>query len=479
MKVAEYTSRDGLGLAELVRKGEVTPAELVEVAFTAIEQVDPQIHAITALLREQAEAAARGAIPAGPFAGVPLLFKEMILMCRGAPIGMGSRLFAGLVAQEDTALMARYREAGLIPIGQTSAPEFGLNVSTEPVAHGATRNPWRLDRIAGGSSGGSAAAVAARMVPIAHGNDGGGSLRIPASCCGVFGLKPTRARLPIGPLTGELLNGLGIEHALTRTVRDSAALLDATAGPAPGARYFAPPPERPYLEEVARPPGRLRIAFTDTPPNGAPVSDACRDALRKTVALCAELGHELVEARPAIDPEHRGRAFNGLFAANQAYLFDVVAPRLGREATPETVEAVCLSLAEKGRRMSAVDMLSAEASMDIVSRSIGEFFTRFDVLLTPTLAHPPLPLGTLDANAPGVDAFEFLDRCFQLSPFCADYNLAGNPAMSVPLHTSPDGLPVGMHFVTRYADEATLFRLAAQLEQAAPWSDRRPAVCAG
>jgi amidase len=479
MNVSEYASYDGLGLAELVRRGEVTPAELVEIALAAIEQVNPRVNAVIALLREDAEAEARGPLPAGPFTGVPFLLKDLGVNCRGAPMAMGSRLFAGMVSPIDTEHMARFRRAGLIALGKTNTPEFGLNLSTEPVSHGPTRNPWDLGRIAGGSSGGSAAAVAARVVPLAHGNDGGGSLRVPGSCCGVFALKPTRGRNPSGPLAGNPLNGLAAQHVLSRSVRDSAAVLDATAGPDPGAPFFAPPPERPFLEEVSRPPGRLRIAFSDTPSNGAPVSDACRRALQRAVALCEDLGHELVEARPPLDPAQHRDIFHRLFAANAVFLLDVLAPMMGLAPRPEVLESANLSMWEKGRGMSAADLLACDAEMNAVSRVVGEFLTRFDVLLTPTMAEPPFPLGVLDANAPGLDGFEFVDRIFQFSPFCVDFNVTGNPAMSVPLHMSEDGLPIGVQFVGRYADEATLFRLAGQLEQAAPWAERRPPVCAG
>jgi amidase len=478
MKFSEYAAHDGLGLAELVRGGQVTPRELLDTALAAVEEVNPRINAVINVLRSQAEKEATGPLPEGPFRGVPFLVKDLVLGYAGVPTAMGSRLFAGFVAPGDSELMARYRRAGLVTIGKTNTPELGVSFSTEPVAFGPTKNPWDLTRIAGGSSGGSAAAVAARIVPLAHANDGGGSIRVPASCCGLFGLKPTRGRTPIGPSLAEGWNGLGIEHAVSRSVRDSAALLDATAGGDVGAPYAAAPPERPYLEETRRAPGRLRIAFSDRTFNGVKASGAARESLKKTVKLCEELGHELVEATPSYSPDELRAAFGGIVAANLAFLIHVVGPMFGMAPSPDNIEASNWALAERGRRLSASDLLGFQAMMNTISRQVGGFFTQFDVLLTPTLPGPLLPLGELDMSS-AATAELFLEKCTEVSPYTPVFNLTGNPAMSVPLHHDPDGLPRGMHFVGRHGDEATLFRLAGQLEQAAPWDARRPPVCAG
>ncbi|EYF04682.1 amidase [Chondromyces apiculatus] len=478
MKLSDYTTFDGLGLADLVRKREVTPAELLECASMALSQVNPDLNAVIRSLRDDAEQALRAGLPEGPFTGVPFLVKDLSLLTAGAPTGMGARLFQRFVAPVDSEQMARFRRAGLVTFGKTSTSELGLNVVTEPRAHGPTRNPWRTDLSPGGSSGGSGAAVAARIVPLAHGTDAAGSIRIPASCCGLFGLKPTRGRNPAGPLEGEQLAGLAAEHVLTRSVRDSAAMLDVTAGADPGAPYTVPPPARSFLEETRTPPGKLRIAFMEEPLNGVPVSDACQQALRRTLTLCEELGHELVPARPQVDAAQLRAVFN-LIPAFTAYTLDMVAPMYGLEAGPETVEATTLALLAAGRRMSAAEVFAAFALRDQISRTVGHFFTRFDVLLSPTLAAPPLPLGTLDANDPTYDGFGWMDRLFTAVPFTPLANVTGDPAMSVPLHVSEDGLPIGVHFEARQGDEATLFRLAAQLEEAAPWASRRPGICAG
>lgn len=478
MHISEYTSHDALGLADLVRRREVTPAEVMSAAIAAIDQVNPALNAVIRPLRDDAARAVAAGLPEGPFTGVPFLIKDLVLSYAGAPTGSGSRLFADLVAPADTELMARYRRAGLVTLGKTNAPELGFNAATEPVAHGPTRNPWRTDRIPGGSSGGSAAAVAARMVPLAHANDAGGSIRVPAACCGLFGMKPTRARTPAGPLMGEMIFGYGVEHAVTRSVRDSAALLDATAGPDPGAPYFAPPPSRSYLEEVSAPPGRLRIAFSDVAWNGAKVSAEVQGALRRAAALCEALGHELTPAQPEVAWAQLRTAYNRVLGAVQAYSFDHLCPMLGLSPGPDNVEAVNLGYWEMGRGQSAADLVAALGLRDLISRQVGQFFTRFDALLTPTLSDVPLPLGSLNADDPTVDAEAFMDRVFQFAAFTPLFNVTGNPAMSVPLYLSEDGLPIGLQFVGRYGDEATLFRLAGQLEEAAPWAERRPPVCA-
>ncbi|WP_437643707.1 amidase [Sorangium sp. So ce362] len=477
MKISEYTAFDALGLAELVRRREVTPAELMDVASAAVEQVNPALNAVISSLRDDAERAIRAGLPEGPFTGVPYLVKDLGLLVAGTPTGMGSRLFQGLVSPADDELMTRFRRAGLVSLGKTNTPELGLNVVTEPAAHGPTRNPWRPDRTPGGSSGGAAAAVAARMVPMAHGNDVAGSIRVPASCCNLFGLKPTRGRVPTGPIEGEVLMGFATDHVLTRSVRDSAALLDAIAGPDPGAPYFAPPGPRSFLEEARMPPGRLRIAFSDAAWSGVPVHDECKLAVRRAAALCEQLGHEVVPARPEIDWERVRIAFRMLLSY-QAHLLDRVCPLFGLAPGPDTLEAATLTMAEAGRRMSAVDVHDVLVARDQLSRELGQFFTQFDVLLTPTLATLPIPPGTLDASDPAVGAEAWLDRLFEFAAFTPLFNVNGSPAMSVPLHVTADGLPVGVQFAGRYADDATMLRLAGQLEQAAPWDRRRPGLCA-
>lgn len=477
MKISEYTAFDALGLAELVRRREVTPSELLDVASAAIEQVNPALNAVIASLRDDAERALRAGLPDGPFTGVPYLVKDLGILIEGSPTGMGSRLFQDLVSPADDELMTRFRRAGLVALGKTNTPELGLNVVTEPVAHGPTRNPWRPDLTPGGSSGGAAAAVAARMVPMAHGNDVAGSIRIPSSCCGLFGLKPSRGRIPTGPVEGEVLMGFATDHALTRSVRDSAALLDAIAGPDTGAPYYAPPPARPFLEEARTPPGKLRIALIETAFSGVPVHDECKRAVRRAAALCEELGHEVVPAQLDIDWERVRLSFRMLLSY-QAHLLDRVCPALGLVPSRDTLEAATLAMAELGRRMSAVDLHDVIIARDQLTRQVGRFFTQFDAVLTPTLATPPIPLGTLNANDPALEVETWLDRCFAFAAFTPLFNVTGNPAMSVPLHVTADGLPVGVQFAGRYADEATLLRLAGQLEQAAPWARSRPGICA-
>jgi amidase len=475
MHLREYVTFDGLGLAELVRRREVKPEELVQVALSAIETVNPSLNAVIGLLESETRATLARPLPDGPFAGVPFLLKDLVLHLAGVPTDLGSRLFKGLVAPHDTTLMARYRRAGLIPIGRTNTPELGFNATTEPVLHGPTRNPWNPEYSTGGSSGGSAAAVSAGMVPVAYANDGAGSIRIPASLCGLFGLKPTRGRTPSGPDVAEGLNGLGVEHVLSRSVRDSAAMLDATLGPDVGDRYTITPPERPYLEEVGREPGKLRIAFTCAVGAGVPVSPECVAAVEAAAKLCRELGHEVVEAHPAYRPEAIGAALAAIWSSGTAAWVDGLAPMLGRTPGPDVLEASIWATVLKGRELKAVELQRAFAIMNHVSREVGRFFLQYDVLLTPTLPFAPYRLGVLNANAPAT-ADEWMQRAFQYCAFTAPFNLTGQPAMSVPLHWSAEGLPVGVQFVGPFEGEAKLFRLAGQLEQAQPWARRTPAL---
>jgi amidase len=387
---------------------------------------------------------------------------------------MGSAFMRNFVPDHDNELVIRLKRAGLIIVGKTSTPELGILPTTEPRLFGASHNPWDINRTPGGSSGGSAAAVAARFVPMAHGNDGGGSIRIPASCCGLFGLKPTRARNPLGPDFGDLFSGLVIDHALTRSVRDSAALLDATAGPDTGDPYWAPPPVRPFLQEVGADPGGLRIAFTTSTPRGVKVHTDCIRAVEDAATLCADLGHEIVEGAPEVNGELLTKNFMTLWSVGCAWTIDGFGLITGQSPTKDQFEPLTWALYEMGRQQSASSYLISLTFLQRVARDIARFFLKYDVWLTPTLGEPPVPLGTFDS--PPENPLEGLRRAIAFVPFTPICNVTGQPAMSVPLFRNSEGLPVGVHFVGRFGDEATLFRLAAQLESARPWADQRPPI---
>ena len=468
---------DATAQADLVRRGEVSPPELVEAAIGRIERVNPRLNAVVTPMFEEARAVAAGGGLRGPFAGVPFLLKDIGASYAGVPTSCGSGFMRGLVPDHDSGLVARLRGAGLVVLGKTNTPELGIQPTTEPRLFGPCRNPWEPTRSAGGSSGGSAAAVAAGLVPMAHAGDGGGSIRIPASCCGLFGIKPTRARVSLGPDAGDDMSGLVVQHAITRSVRDSAALLDATAGPMPGDPYPAPPQERPFAQEVGAAPGVLRVAFSAWAPTGAAVHEDCVAAVRDAAELCEALGHEVEEAAPAaLDGEGIWQAFDVLWSAGVASGIAGAARALGREPFPHELEPLTWALYEMGRRFSAADYLLAVAALQRLSRDVAGFFSSYDVWLTPTLAEPPVPLGTFD-SPPG-DPLRGYRRAEEYVPFTPLQNVTGQPAMSVPLFWNAGGLPVGAHFAARYGDEATLFRLAAQLEEARPWAARRPPISA-
>nr|VFJ87404.1 MAG: amidase [Candidatus Kentron sp. LFY] len=468
----EYQEYDGLGLARLMRGGEITPEEVLEAAMERIEQDNDTINAVVYKMYNEAADAIRGGLPEGPFTGVPYLLKDLFLSCAGVPLTNGSRLFSGFVPGHDSTLVERHRAAGLVILGKTNTPEFGLCAATEPVLHGPTRNPWDLGRSPGGSSGGAAAAVAAGMVPIAHATDGGGSIRIPAANCGLFGLKPTRARTPTGPNLGESLEGMGSWHCVSRTVRDSAAMLDATCGPAVGDPYWAPPPERPFLEEVGADPGRLRIAFATRTLDGALLHPECVRAIEETARLCADLGHEVEEAMPAIDNRTVLRVWRVIGGVG---IWNIIALRmqtLGRDLRPGDVEPATWAWGQEGRRCTGAEFLRATQIMQKIGRTLGGFFEQYDVFLSTTLVRPPLPLGAMDMANPDLD--DYYERRLMSEVLTPLFNEAGTPAMSVPLHWTKDGLPVGVHFGARFGNEAILFRLAAQLEEARPWAMRKP-----
>ena len=468
----QFTIMDATSQAELVRRKEVKPIELVDAAIERIERLNPSLNAVITPMYEQAREAAQGVLPEGPFCGVPFLLKDLVASYAGVRVAWGSAYLRGFIPDHHSELVARLKRAGFVIVGKTNTPEFGILPTTEPMLFGATRNPWDLGRSPGGSSGGSAAAVAAGIVPMAHANDGGGSIRIPASCCGIFGLKPTRARNPLGPDIGDMMGGLVAEHAVSRSVRDSAALLDATAGPDVGDPYWAPPAARPFAEEAGMDPGRLRIAYSTKAPSGAKIHADCVEAVHDAARLCASLGHEVSEGAPEFDGPLLVEAFTTVWAAGCASGIDGFAFLTGQPAKADYFEPLTWALYERGQRTSGSAYLLSQTILQRTSRQVARFMEKFDLWLTPTLAEPPLPLGSFDA-APDNPMRGFY-RAVDYVPFTPIANATGQPAMSVPLCWNKEGLPVGTHFFGRFGDEATLFRLAAQLEKARPWADRRP-----
>jgi len=493
----EFDKFDGLGLADLVRKKEVTPSELCEEAIRRVEQVNPKLNAVITPMYDIARKAVQMGLPEGPFAGVPFLLKDIIEEYAGVPLTMGSRAFRNYVPAQDTEMVIRFKRSGVVILGKTNVPELGLLAVTEPELHGPTRNPWNTDHTPGGSSGGSAAAVASGMVPLAAGNDGGGSIRIPAACCGLFGLKPTRGRNPLGPNVGELWQGAVVSHVITRSVRDSAAMLDATQGADAGAPYVIPTPERPYMQEIDRDPGSLEIAFTSASPIGTPVHQECVKAVAETAKLLESLGHKVEEEQPDVNGKAVAMSYLTMCFGEATAVFEDMKAVLGRKATPADVETLTWTIGLLGRTLSAGDFAKAKREWGIAGRAMGRFHQKYDLFLTPTLAYPPVRIGELQpkpyerlamrvVNALGLGiilkAAGLVDQMAEASlsktPFTQLANLTGQPAMSVPLHWTPDGLPVGVHFMAPFGEEAVLFRLAAQLEKALPWFDKHGPVWA-
>lgn len=473
---AALAELDATAQAQLVRRGEVSALELVDDAIDKCQQVNGELNAVVTEMFELARAAARRPLADGPFAGVPFLMKDFGAEVKGVRFTEGSAFLKDYVPGEDSELYKRFCRAGLITIGKTNVPEFAVGPTTEPRLFGPARNPWDTRRTTGGSSGGAAAAVAARVVPMAHGNDIGGSIRIPASCCGLVGLKPSRGRASLAPHYGDVLAGFFNEFALTRSVRDSAALLDAVAGPAVGEPYLAPAPARAYVEELSAAPGRLRIGFTTSTPLGDPLDPQCVAAVQATAALCESLGHDVEEASPEFDAMRLWQNFTTLLAAVCAWARADWARRIGREPTPDDFEPFVWAFCERGSKLGAADYLLAMQDLQHEVRAMSAFFEQHDVWLSTTLGAPPVELGTLVYEG---DPIGLRRRMAAFSPYTYISNASGQPAISLPLHWTADGLPVGLHFVTHMGDEAALIRLAAQLEQAQPWAQRRPPVCAG
>lgn len=469
---AEYENYDALGLANLVRRGEVTATELLDAALLRMDARNSSINAVTMPLEAHARHAVAAGLPAGPFQGVPFLMKDLSASIAGVAMTRSSRFFADTPpATMDSEHVVRLKRAGLVIFGRTNTCEIGMSLTCEPQLTGPTRNPWDPTRVSGGSSGGAAAATAARIVPMAHATDGFGSIRAPAACCGLVGLKATRGRTTLAPFAGEVLAGLGAEHAVTLSVRDCAALLDATAGPGAGDPYAAPPPARAFLDEVGADPGRLRIAFTRGAPNGAEVSNASLAALDATVSLCIALGHLVEESDPVVEGEAMVPAFLTLIASNTVVNLDGH-PSKVRGPNPDEVEPLTWAMYRRGKQISGPDFLRATQTAHRLGRQMAAFHADYDVLLTPGLAGPAVKLGWIDTMLE--DADEYWRRVFAFSPFTVWFNLTGQPAMMLPLGVSEAGLPMATQLVGRYADEATLFRLAGQLEAARPWFDRKP-----
>lgn len=476
MNFTEYASHDAVGIADLVRRKEVSPGEVVEAAIEGIERHDPAINAVVYRAFDEARAAAAGPLPEGPFTGVPFLVKDLLLQVAGWPRTSGSRYAAnaGYTDAEDSGLMRRYRASGVVPLGKTNLSEFGIAGTTEGALFGACRNPWNLEHIVGGSSGGSAAAVASGMVPMAHGGDGLGSIRIPASCCGLVGLKVTRDRNPDLPDGYDFTQGNVVEHVITRTVRDTAVMLDATGIPEPGSPYATPPKERPYADEVGRDPGRLRIAWSGATPFGRALHTDVKAVLKETARSLDGLGHHVEERALGTDTLGDYIANMPLAGANFAAGMKRMIEAIGREPSPDELEPLTRAALAGSRAVAGVDALYSAQERRMRARKTLLFFEDWDVFLCPVMGTPPPRIGYLSPI--DVAPADIQHRNAEVYPFPAPFNFTGQPSISLPLGQSPEGLPIGMMFSARYADEASLIRLAAQLEQAIPWRDRRPAM---
>lgn len=491
--IQDYADADAVEMARRVRQGEVTPLELTEAAIASIEKVNPSLNAVVHRMYDDARRAASGALPDGPLRGVPMVVKDFDGFLRGAPFTASCRLLEGFVPQEDAEVMVRLRRAGVVFVAKTNCPELAILGTTEPVWRGPTRNPWDTAHSTGGSSGGSGALVAARAVPVGHGGDGGGSLRIPASACGLVGLKPTRGRVPTGPQMGEGWGGYVQFGVLTRSVRDTAAFLDAIAGPLAGDPYFAPPPLRPYVQEPGSDPGKLRIAMTTRSLYGHATDPECAEAVERTAKLLGDLGHEVEEAMPSIDRERLVRAYLTQVGVGVAAEIEQMAGWVGRRATADLFEPGTWFLRQVGLTATALELHEAREAVQEAGRVMARFHERYDLFMTSTLAHPPVPIGQLALKSPERAALAALrtvplragikkvlavlaENNFERTPNTELFNQTGQPAISLPLHQSKAGLPIGVQFAAPMGREDLLLRLAAQLEVASPWAGKKPRI---
>ena len=473
MGFAEYSTLDGLALAELIAAKEVSATEVVDSAIARAEALNAKLNAIVFADFEAARNQATTTASA-PFRGVPTLLKDMSAGAKGMPTRLGSALTPPRPADHDSVVVARLRAAGIVPLGKTNVPEFGILPTTESKLYGAARNPWNLAHSTGGSSGGSAAAVAAGIVPFAHATDGGGSIRIPASCNGLVGLKVSRGRVPQGPDGTDRMLGLSVDHVVSRTVRDSAALLDLFARPDFGDPYFALPAPNSYLAALGERPRRLRIGMALSLPDGRPLHDEVEAAVRNAAKLCEELGHRVEEASPGFDHELMVKAFMTLWAAGTAFGVEGLARATGQTPSTEILEGLTFALYQRGLGISAIEQSWAQQSLYMSARTAARFHETYDLWLSPVLSTPPMKLGTIDVDEQ--DLQKAFAPIIDYAPFTAVMNGTGQPAITLPLHWTKDGLPVGVQFAARHSSEMLLLQFAAELEEATAWSSRRPAV---
>jgi amidase len=478
LTAAQLLELDALSQAEQIRTGCVSAVELVEAAISRIEAVNPILNCVVierfAQAREEAKRVDAGQGRGGPFAGVPVLLKDCGQQIEGVVQIDGSRAHISEPAEHDSRFAAGYRHAGMIFLGKTNSPEFANHSTTEPVVHGACRNPWATALTAGGSSGGAAAAVSARMVAVGGASDGAGSIRIPASCCGVYGLKPTRGRISPAPEAGDTLFGLATVHAITRSVRDSAALLDTSSGPVSGDAHWLPPAARPFLDEVGADPGPLRIGMSSSHPVGADVDPDCIAATEHTVGLLSALGHMIEDAAPRFDISAMTTSMLDVWAVGNAVWHDALTAALGRVLETEELEPTTWELIEHGRRLTASDLTRSLDHLEAAAWQIAAFFEKYDLWLTPTLAQPPLALGELNRSVGSAAGWWNYDMAF--NPWNPIANICGSPAATLPLYWNRSGLPIGTMLTAPFGDEATLIRVSAQLEQADPWAARVPKI---
>ena len=470
MNQDDYQAQDATGLAALIAGKQVSAGEVLDAAVARMEQVNPTLNAVILDLTDQARAQLASGTPAGPLGGVPWLIKDIGALVAGTPTTSGSRLLKDAIAPADSAIVTAYRKAGLVIFGKTNTPEFGLEPVTEPEFFGPTLNPWDLTRTPGGSSGGAGAAVAGGFVPAAHASDGGGSIRTPAACCGLFGMKPSRGRVSSAP-AGEGWGGASVQHAVTRSVRDSALLLDLICEPQPGDPYFLAPPATPFAEEVKRDPGKLRIGVIPGALDGGSIDAECAAAVADVAKLCESLGHSVEEVSLGLDFDAIRDAAGGVIAASIAATLDMITAQRGRPLEADEVDIVTKAMAARGARVTGAQYAVGMTVLHAAGRAVAKVHERFDVLLSSTLGSPPIAKGSLRGDP--LDLAGYGPRLFAFMPNTQLFNVTGQPAMTLPLAWSKSGLPIGIQFVAPMGDEATLFRLAGQLETARPWADRR------